>query len=66
MTIYVREIEDQGIGAFSAKDEDTAIRITNNKFGSDNVIDVREGTKKELDYISGMGGFVPKAEVSNG
>jgi len=61
MQIYVREIAEQGIGAFSAKDEDTAIRVTENAFGSDNVIDVREATKQELDYIEGMGGFVPKS-----
>ena len=60
MLIYIREIENKGIGAFTAKDDDAAIRLTNNKFGSDNVLDVREATELELNYIEGMGGFVPK------
>lgn len=60
IAIYVREIRDQGIGAFSAKSDEMAIKLTDNKFGSDNVIDVRDGTKQELDYIEGMGGFVPE------
>lgn len=65
MATYVREIEGQGIGAFSAPDDDTAWKRTENKYGSDNVLDVREGTEKELAFISGMGGFVPKEEQAS-
>jgi hypothetical protein len=60
MSNYIREIKDAGIGAFSAHDEETAWRLTENKYGSDNVIDVREATQEELEHIRRMGGFTPK------
>ena len=62
MTVYVRDIKDQGMGAFSAPDDDTALKITENKYGADNVEDVREATQEEMDYIRGFGGFVPSAD----
>ena len=64
MAIYVREIEGLGIGAFRAKDDDDAWRKTENAYGSNNVLDVREAEESELNYIRGMGGFVPSEELS--
>lgn len=62
MPIFVKEIKDAGIGAFTAKDIADAYCRAERSHGEHNVISVDYATKDDLNHIRSLGGFVPEEE----
>lgn len=58
MTVYYVETS-QGCGLKEARSIDGARAAANREVGSYNVRLVRKATPKDIDWVRGMGGYVP-------